>query len=83
MVNPHQSRERTESLIDTSSLAFACRPRLLFPACVACSHWCQVKERHRAWDADNSQDTTKRQQWQPAWTIRGSSPAWSRWTVKV
>jgi len=36
--NSHQSRERTESLLDTLSLAFAGRPRFFFPACVACSH---------------------------------------------
>jgi len=28
--NSHQLRERTESLLDISSLAFACRPRFFF-----------------------------------------------------
>jgi len=47
-VNSRKSRERTESLLDTSSLDFSCRTRFFFPACVACSHRCQVKERHKA-----------------------------------
>ena len=48
-VNAHQSRERTMSLPDTSSLAFAGRPRSFLLACVSCSHRCQTMAQGVRW----------------------------------